>query len=83
MIPIVLVALELIQAFTNCVHGYECASNVHVNGITHALKLVNGVYWENSRELLIVCPHGPLCFKEIRTATTTEFLISNTVVLNP
>ena len=44
MIPIVLVALELIQAFTNCVHGYDCASNVNVNGITHALKFVNGVY---------------------------------------
>ena len=25
----------------------------------------------------------PLCFKKIQTTTTTTFLISNTVVLNP
>ena len=34
-------------------------------------------------ELLITCPRRPLCFKKIRTTTTTAFLISNTVVLNP
>ena len=34
-------------------------------------------------ELLISNPARPLCFKRIRTATTTSFLISNTVVPNP
>ena len=36
-------------------------------------------YWE----LLIANPHRPLCFKKIRTTTSTAFLNSNTVVLNP
>ena len=34
-------------------------------------------------EILITCPHRPLRCKKIRTTTTTAFLISNTVVLNP
>ena len=59
----------------------EC--NVHENGITQAQKFVHSIDWEYNWELLIVCPHMPLCFKKIRTTTTTKFLISNTVVLNP
>ena len=33
--------------------------------------------------LLITCAHKSLCFKKIRTTTTTAFLIFNTVVPNP
>ena len=38
-------------------------------------------YWLPT-QLLITCPHKPLCFKKIRT-TTIAFLIFNTVVPNP
>ena len=31
------------QAFTNCVHGYDRADNVHTNGITCARKFVHGI----------------------------------------
>ena len=34
-------------------------------------------------ELFIARQHRPLCFKKIRTTTTTAFLISNTVAPNP
>ena len=29
------------QAFTNCVHGYDRARNVHANGITRTRKFVH------------------------------------------
>ena len=61
------------QVFTNCMHSYDHAHNMHVIGID----------WEHNWELLIACPKRPLCFKKIRTTTTTGFLISNTVVPNP
>ena len=28
------------QAFTNCVHGYDCVRNVYVNGVTRARKFM-------------------------------------------
>ena len=34
-------------------------------------------------EILVAHPHRPLCFKKIRTTTTTTFFISNTIALNP
>ena len=30
------------QVFTNCVHGYDRARNVHTNGVTRTLKFVHG-----------------------------------------
>ena len=33
----------LLQAFTNCMHGCDGAHNVHINNVTHAQKLVNGI----------------------------------------
>ena len=71
------------KAFTNCVHNYDHAHNVHTNGVTLAQKSVHSIDWEHNWKLLITCPHRPLCFKKIRTTTTTMFLIFNTVVLNP
>ena len=29
------------QAFTNCVHGYDRARNVHANNVTHTQKFVH------------------------------------------
>ena len=68
----------MFQAFANCVHGYDCAHNVHANA-SH----VYGIDWEHNLELLTACPHGLLSFKKIRTTTAAVFLISNTVVPNP
>ena len=31
------------QAFTNCVHGYDCAHNVHASGVLRAEKFVHGI----------------------------------------
>ena len=70
------------QIFTNCMHGYDRAHNVHANGVIHAQKFVQGIDWECNRELLITCPHRRLCFNKIRATTTTAFLISNTAVSN-
>ena len=71
------------QALTNCMHGYDHAHNVHANSITRVGKFMHSVDWEHIWELLIGCPHRPLCFKKIRATTTTVILISNTVVPNP
>ena len=71
------------QAFTNCMHGYDHAHNMHANGVTCALKFAHSINWEHDWELLIACLHRPLCFKKIKTTTSTAFAISNAVVLNP
>ena len=52
------------------------------------VKIVNcfgplGLSTCHNWELFIAHPHRPLCFKKIRTTTTTAFLISNTVIPNP
>ena len=71
------------QAFTNCMHSYDYAHSVHKNVVTLAQKFVHCIDWEHNWKLLIACPHRPLCFKKIRTTTTTMFLIFNTIVFNP
>ena len=37
---------------------------------------VHVIDWEHNWELLIACPHRPLCFKKIRATTITAFLIT-------
>ena len=32
-----------LQAFTNCVHGYSHAPNVHVNGVMRVRNFVHGI----------------------------------------
>ena len=60
-------------------HGYNSALNVHTAGITRAQKCVHGFGWEHSWELLMMaCPHRPLCFKKIRTTTTTTRILVST-----
>ena len=31
------------QAFTNCMHGYECAHKVHPNDVTHTQRFVHDI----------------------------------------
>ena len=31
------------QTFTNCVHGYDCARNVHTDSVTRTQKFVHGI----------------------------------------
>ena len=78
----ILILKCLCQALTNCMHGYDCARNVHTNDVRRAQKFVHGIDWEHNWELLTALPHRPLCFKKIRRTTTKPFLISNTVVPN-
>ena len=75
------VSCGLKQDLTNCVHSYNRACNVHPNGVTNVRKFVQGIDWELNWELLIACPHRPVCFKKIRTATTSASIL-NTVVWN-
>ena len=32
-----------LQAFTNCMHSYDCACKVHENGATHAQELIKNI----------------------------------------
>ena len=34
---------SLKQAFTNCMHNYDCASNMHANDVTYAQTFVQGI----------------------------------------
>ena len=63
--------LSRLEAFTNCLHGYNCAHNVHTYSVNHTWKFVHGT------------DYRPWCFKKITTTITTAFLISNTVVSDP
>ena len=69
------------QALTNCMHGYDCACNVHANGVMLHKNLCTVLIPLCKNNLNF--PDRPLCFKKIRTTTTTTFLISNTIVSNP
>ena len=62
--------LSVNQAFTNCMHGYDHACNMHANSVMCTQKSAS-------------LPHRPLSFKKIKTTTITAFLIFNTVVPNP
>ena len=39
----VLAGWIFIQAFTNCMHSYDCAHNVHASSILHTLKIVYSI----------------------------------------
>lgn len=56
------------KAFTNRVHGYDRAPNVHTNGIT-----LHCIDWAQNWELCINWPHRLVCFKKLRPTTTTVF----------
>ena len=71
------------QAFANCMHGYNCARNMHLNSVTRAQKFCTVLIEDTIENYLFPNPHRPLCFKKIITTTTTAFLISNTAILNP
>ena len=40
---ILIYILLALQAFTNCVHGYDSAHNVHAKGVTRSRKCVHGI----------------------------------------
>ena len=61
------------QAFTNCMHSYDHARDMHANFNTCAQKCVHGIDWEHNWELFITFPDRPLCFKKIRTTTLQHF----------
>ena len=82
-------ALCLVTSFSHslCCHAHSIAVLCWMWG-PWIVKIVNcfcpkvlSTY--HNGELLITCPHRPLCFKKTRTTITTALLISNTVVLNP
>ena len=80
-------------------HMYSYTSIFFTAELKQALRMILSMYyfceshelWKMSTvlstfhnwELLIARPHWLLCFKKIRTTTTTAFLIFNTVVPNP
>ena len=47
------------QAFTNCVHGYDHACNLHVSGIARTRKFMYSIESAN-------LSHRPLCLKKIK-----------------
>ena len=63
----------------DCISGLHKFCAVTILNVTFHVDIVSEYNWE----LLIASAHVPLCFKKIRTTTTTTFLISITVVLNP
>ena len=40
---IILVLYIIFRPFTNCMHSYNHASNLHTNSVTHVWKLVHGI----------------------------------------
>ena len=63
---------------------YERSRNVHANGVTRTQKFVRGIDSSAHKQFESAnLSHRALCFKKIKTTTTTVFLISNTVVPNP
>ena len=67
---------KVMQAFTNCLHGYDRACNLHASGITHTRTFVHGIEFAD-------LSNKPLCFKKIKTTTTIPILISKTLAANP
>ena len=72
-----------LQFGSSGLHKFCMVMTVHASGIMHTQKFVLGIDFSMEKYFEFGnLSHRPLCFKKIKTATTTEFLIFSTVVLD-
>ena len=57
--------------------------NMHANSIRHTQKFVYGIDSEYNWELLIACPHKPLCCKKIKRTNTVKNPYSHGTTFEP